>query len=281
MEFVWPHEHQESFTKLKKLCSSPPVLTYYNVKRPVEIQCVRVQEQRCAQIEKEMLLIVHATTKFHCYIFGKETTVYNDHKPLEDICKKPLMSAPMRLQRVLLKVQKYDLIIKNRKGKDMTVADALSRAYLQTSESEIDGLERINMIDIISVSPDRYAEIQKCTAEELPTLRDYILNGWPDNPKDITPDVKPYWNCRDQLAVSDSVIYKGLRLFIPPSLSKHMLTLIDKSHLGMVKCKQRACEVMFWPGINTDIKNTIRDCQQVRSISEQTTKWAFAAYITS
>ena len=50
-----------------------------------------------AQIEKEMLSIVHACNKFHPYIFGKEVTVYNDHKPLEQILKKPLLAAPMRL----------------------------------------------------------------------------------------------------------------------------------------------------------------------------------------
>ena len=44
-------------------------------------------ETRYAQIEKELLSIVHATTKFHCYIFGAPVTVYNDHKPLETIFK--------------------------------------------------------------------------------------------------------------------------------------------------------------------------------------------------
>ena len=59
-------------------------------------------EGRYAQIEKEMLSIVHAYKKFHPYIFGKEVTVYNDHKPLEQILKKPLLAAPMRLQRMIL-----------------------------------------------------------------------------------------------------------------------------------------------------------------------------------
>lgn len=60
-------------------------------------------ETRYAQIEKEMLSIVHACTKFHHYIFGKHVTVYNDPKPLEDIYKKPLLSTPMRIQRMRLR----------------------------------------------------------------------------------------------------------------------------------------------------------------------------------
>lgn len=105
------HEQENSFNELKSLCSQKPVLAFYDVNKPVEIQCdaskdglgaVLIQagrpvayssrslsdtEKRYAQIEKEMLSIVHASTKFHCYIFGKETTVYNVNKPLDMIVK--------------------------------------------------------------------------------------------------------------------------------------------------------------------------------------------------
>ena len=47
---------------------------------------------------------------------------------------------------------------------------------------------------------------------------------------------------------------------IPPSLRMDMLKLTHKSHLGMTKCKQRGREVMFWPNMNSDIENMIRDC---------------------
>ena len=43
-----------------------------------------------AQIEKELLPIVFAATKFHHYIYGFHTRVWSDHKPLEAIFKKPL-----------------------------------------------------------------------------------------------------------------------------------------------------------------------------------------------
>ena len=58
-------------------------------------------ETRYAQIEKEMLSIVHACKKFHCYVFGNPVPIYNDDMPLEMIAKKPLLSAPMRLSMLL------------------------------------------------------------------------------------------------------------------------------------------------------------------------------------
>ncbi|XP_031564662.1 uncharacterized protein K02A2.6-like [Actinia tenebrosa] len=43
-------------------------------------------------------------------------------------------------------------------------------------------------------------------------------------------------------------------------MQQSMLKLIHKSHLGMVKCKQRAREVLYWPGMNADIEQTIKNC---------------------
>ena len=62
----------------------------------------------CAQIEKEMLAIVFAMTRFHAYVYGKhDVTVHSDHKPLMAIVKNPLTATPTRLQRMLLRLQRY------------------------------------------------------------------------------------------------------------------------------------------------------------------------------
>lgn len=55
----------------------------------------------------------------------------SDHKPLKSIFTKPLCSVPLRLQRMLLRLQKYDLKVKYVSGKLLHVADTLhvSRAY--------------------------------------------------------------------------------------------------------------------------------------------------------
>ena len=53
--------------------------------------------------------------------------VESDHKPLEMIHQKSLASTPPRLQRMLLQLQRYDLTIKYRPGKDMLLADAFEQ----------------------------------------------------------------------------------------------------------------------------------------------------------
>ncbi|GFN74641.1 transposon ty3-i Gag-Pol polyprotein [Plakobranchus ocellatus] len=154
-QFQWQNQHEKAVKSLKNLCTEAPVLKLFDVNKPVEIHCdasstglgacliqngnpivytsraLADAEQRYARIEREMAAIVHACKKFYCSVFGKEVTVFTDHKPLEQIFKKQLLSAPMGFQRMLLALQWYDLKVNYKKGKDMQLPDTLSRAYLE------------------------------------------------------------------------------------------------------------------------------------------------------
>ena len=78
-------------------------------------------QQRYAQIEKETLAIVYGVQKFHQYIYGKTTDVETDHKPLQYILNKPLHEAPLRLQKMMLILQGYDLKVKYVPGSELSV----------------------------------------------------------------------------------------------------------------------------------------------------------------
>ena len=132
--FVWSKQHDEAFKEIKTLVTRHPVLKYYDMTAKVTIQCDASEkglgatllqngqpvafaswtlsqvEQRYAQIEKECLAIVFACAKFSQYITRREViTVETDHKPLQSIFKKSLLTAPSRLQRMLLRLQCYNL----------------------------------------------------------------------------------------------------------------------------------------------------------------------------
>ena len=63
-------------------------------------------ETNYAHIEKELLAIVFACEKCDQYVYGRDKVhVQSDHKPLEVIFKRPLVTAPKRLQRMLLRLQ--------------------------------------------------------------------------------------------------------------------------------------------------------------------------------
>lgn len=59
-------------------------------------------EQKCAQIEKELLAIVFACQRFHYFLYGREFVVESDHKPLEleTLIKRDIDDVTARLQRI-------------------------------------------------------------------------------------------------------------------------------------------------------------------------------------
>ena len=72
-----------------------------------------------------------------------------------------------------------------------------------------------------------------------------ILKGWPDNREDVSPAVRQYWSYRDELTCLDGLLFKGDKIIGPKMLQSEMLEKIHETHLGIVKCKNRARQVLF------------------------------------
>ncbi|XP_062588694.1 uncharacterized protein K02A2.6-like [Saccostrea cucullata] len=125
------------------------------------------------------------------------------------------------------------------------------------------------MICMLSITPEKYSEIQRSTRSELETLMSTIQTGWPDTKNESPFEVRQYFDSRDQLSVLDSIVYKGSLIVIPPSLRKEMLNLIHKSYLGIVKSKSRAREVMYWPAMNAGIEQAISNCPSCGEYQKQ------------
>ena len=84
-----------------------------------------------AQIEKECLAIVFSCERFiQCLAGRKKITVKSDHKLLQSIFQKTIHAAPCRLQRMMLRLQRFNVEVKYKPGAQMYVADHLSRASL-------------------------------------------------------------------------------------------------------------------------------------------------------
>lgn len=119
----WLPQHQQAFDRLKSCLSSPPVLSYYDVRKPVTLTCdasryglgaaclqderpvayasrtLTDTETRYAQIEKELLAVVFACTKFRDYIYGKATVIETDHQPLVTILSHVPSRHPVTVPR--------------------------------------------------------------------------------------------------------------------------------------------------------------------------------------
>ena len=84
--------------------------------------------KRYVAIELKCLEIVFACQKFHEHFFGKKICIKTDHKPLEIIIWKPILSLPQRLQSMLLLLQLYSLEVEFRPGEQQVLVDTFFRA---------------------------------------------------------------------------------------------------------------------------------------------------------
>ena len=116
--------------------------------------------------------------KFREYILGKTTVVQADHKTLETILRKPMATAPLRLQVMMLKVSGYDLKVEQYlPGKKRVLADTLSRASLNELQADEDEIQ-VNILERISISEPM--QNSNKTANEFHELYAMIQAGWPE-----------------------------------------------------------------------------------------------------
>ena len=86
-------------------------------------------EKRYFQIEREALALIWAADKFFNYITGLDFIFETDHKPLVQLLQsKPIDGLSLRIQRFRLRMMRYNYEIQYFPGKDLVVADALSRS---------------------------------------------------------------------------------------------------------------------------------------------------------
>ena len=183
--------------------------------------------------------------------------VETDHRPLEAIFVKPLNSAPKRLQRMLLRLQKYSLRVYYKKGKDMFLADALSRAYLpEVNACEFtQELEDVDHRAFLPVSDDRW-QIRHASADDpvLQQLRVTIRRGWPESRSDVQECLYLYSDMRDVLTVQNELVFKGQLLVVPACLRKELMAVVHSSHIGIEGCIRRARDTLYWPRMGTELR---------------------------
>ena len=293
VKFQWSESQERSFKKIKELASSAPVLKYYDASKELAIQCDASQfglgaallqegapvayasrtltevEGRYAQIEKELLAIVYSLEKFHQYTFGRHTHVHSDHKPLQSILAKPLSRAPRRLQGMMMRLQKYDVTVTYKKGKDMHLADTLSRAPLQSTASPQEDVAHVHAINYLPISEDRLKALKKATAEDkvMQELAALTISGWPEDKKDVSHGAGLYFHFRDEIVCSDGFLLRGERVIVPSSMVSTILEKLHSSHLGIGTCIRRARECIYWPGMTRDIKDLISHCNVCKDVS--------------
>ena len=133
--FLWSNNHENASNSAKNLIASATALRHYDTTLSVTLQ-VDASEDAIGGVLLQNDQPVYKLDKWHQYLYGKhDKTVHTDHQPLETIFTKGLSKAPRRLQRMMLKLQRYQFTVRYKKGKELYVADTLSRAAVTDQHS--------------------------------------------------------------------------------------------------------------------------------------------------
>lgn len=200
-------EHMQSLERLNQILLSQPVLKFFDPSNSVKLQvdasksglgaCIlqdghpvayasrslNQAEEHYAQIDKELYAVVIGCERFNHYVYGRPVDFESDHKLLLSVTKKPLASSSPRLQRLLLRLQKYEVNITNVPGKYMYVADTLSRAFLNEKPTDVDLNDDMevmvhSLVTNLPMTSENLAQMKSATAndEGLQILSKVIKN---------------------------------------------------------------------------------------------------------
>ena len=292
----WGDPQKEAFRKTKNAVSTAPTLAFYDVNKSTMVSsdassyglggvlvqlhddtwqpvayCSRTMNnagRKYARIEMELPTAIWTCERLSVYLVGlPKFKLQTDHKPLV-----PLMNTddkdntPLRCQRLLMRLMRYNIEAEYVPGKELIVADALSRSPLKKFETDLSSAVRTYVDAVVQSKPitDKSLDVIREMTEEDETIQevlDYTLNGWPKYKRDIDPKIQQYSDVRSELSVASGLLLRGTRIIVPSSYRSTIMERIHDGHWGISKCRDRAAQAVWWPGINTEIQAMIQDCE--------------------
>lgn len=296
--WLWGVDQAAAFRVLKEALISPPVLAMYDTGRDTKVSAdassyglggVLLQkwdsewrpvayasrslsptEQRYAQVEKEALGLTWACERFRDFLLGKHFCLETDHKPLLSLLgTQALDLLPPRIQRFRMRLMRYSYDIVHVPGKALWTADTLSRAPVQKqmTANDTELMESTNIyvdciVNNLPASPT-FMDTLKAQLEAdsvCSRVMKMCADGWPDHAKQ-EPLLKDFWPEQATLTVEEGLLLKDTRLVIPAAMRNDVLNRLHEGHQGVVKCKARARETVWWPGLGQHITEMVLKCR--------------------
>jgi len=244
---MWDSAQKDAFETIKRQLVSTPVLAIYDPQLQTKviadassygIGAVMVQkhqkgtwnpvafisrelsstEEKYTQIEKEALATTRVCERLADYLIGKTFHIETDHKHLVPLLgTKNLDKMPPRIQRLRMRLLRFDFAISRVLGKELTTADALSRAASQ-STSRVKQEEDIELHAeniLLQLPWKKLPPRKRKTQSAGRKLFEYCKEGWPDMIQKLPSSLSPYWSSRGEISQVQGLLLKGPRLIIP------------------------------------------------------------------
>ena len=295
-QFVWGEVQEKAFNDVKYECLYGPCLALFDPNLETKVasdaskdglgaclyqkqsdgewklvfcasRATTETERNYAPIEREALGATWACDTFANFLIGLKFTIETDHKPLISLLgKKDLNELPPRIQRFRIRLMRYSYKIVHIPGKDLVVPDALSRAPCGNLPSTRELEEEVTSYAqfITSELPLTNSYLSKIKEEQIADsvcmqLIEFCNTEWPDKSK-LPGVLKAYYPFRGEIAYNNQLLMRGSRIIVPSCLRLEVLDFIHEGHQGIVKCRERAKQAVWWPGLATQIADLVYKC---------------------
>lgn len=114
------------------------------------------------------------------------------------------------------------------------------------------------------MSSSRLDEVKERTKEdpELQMVMQFVRNGWPRYASKVPSSIMPYYAVKDSLSTCRNLLLYGDRIAIPKCMRAEIGERLHDGHMGIVKCRERAKQSVWWPGIGKALQKWIEHCKQ-------------------
>lgn len=293
--WTWDKPQAKAFDKAKELLMDSPVLAYFDVNKPTVVSAdsssyglgaclfqrhgdqlkpvafasrtLTDAEKKYAQIEKECLASTWACEKFSKYLVGSEFELQTDHKPLVPLMMtKDIDQVPVRCQRLLLRLMRFSAKAVYVPGKDLVVADTLSRSPLPLGPQDGPRSDEVELfaeaVQHTAFSPTKLDLLRQETSldSDLQAVIDQTARGWPQYQTDVPQQLQKYYGIRAHLSVAQGLLLYDDRIVVPETMQSEILEKIHQGHQGISKSRERARCAVFWLGMADEIKKVVENC---------------------
>lgn len=95
-------------------------------------------------------------------------------------------------------------------------------------------------------------------------LKKMVISNFPNDKCNLHVCLRPYWSVRERLTVDqdDGMLVLGARIVVPQAIRRDIIKDLLEMHQGATKLRQSARHSLYWPGMDNDITNAAKTCDE-------------------
>ena len=87
-------------------------------------------------------------------------------------------------------------------------------------------------------------------------------------PEQVALELKPFFDHHNKLSVEGNCIMWGHQVILPPQGKQQLVDELHVAHPSIERMKSLTRSYLWWPSVDTDIEQKVKQCKYVESTKE-------------